>query len=215
MKNKQLRDTNLNEFLVVKRYDRQAAKYDKRNAWVEKYFFSKWRKKLIFPLHGKVLELGVGTGKNFEYYNEDTVVDGIDISPKMLEFAQKRLEQLGRHNIHIQLGNAEKLPFPDKSFDYVISTFVFCSVPDPVKGLKEAHRVLKEDGHLAQLEHVLSKYLLLAIIEKIFNPFVVRMCGANINRDTRANIQKAGFIVEKDEKLAFFDIFRLFISKKT
>ncbi|MCL5986892.1 MAG: methyltransferase domain-containing protein [Actinobacteria bacterium] len=214
MKNKRLKDINLNELLVAKRYNRQAAKYDKRSALVEKYLFSKWRKKLISSLHGKILELGVGTGKNFEYYNEDTVVEGIDISPKMLEFAQKRLDQLGKHNIHIQLGNAEKLPFPDKSFDYVISTFVFCSVPDPVEGLKEAQRVLKDNGHLIQLEHVLSKHILLAIIEKIFNPFVVRMCGANINRDTRANIEKAGFIVEKDEKLAFFDIFRLFISKK-
>lgn len=118
---------------------------------MEKHFFSKWRKALISPLTGKILEIGVGTGKNFEYYRGDTTVEGIDISVKMLELAQKRLEHLGKNNIHIQYSSAEAISFPDKSFDYVVATFVFCSVPDPVRGLREAHRVLKDNGRLAQI----------------------------------------------------------------
>jgi len=79
----------------------------------------------------RVLEIGVGTGKNMPSYHKGWQITAIDLSPRMLEQAKRRAE---REHVEddLRLGDAQALPFTDASFDTVIATFVFCSVPDPV-----------------------------------------------------------------------------------
>jgi ubiquinone/menaquinone biosynthesis C-methylase UbiE len=107
--------------------------------------------------------------------------------------------------------DVQHVAFADASFDTVVSTFVFCSVPDPVAGLREIRRVLRPDGRLLMLEHVLSQRHALGALMNAVNPIVVRMMGANINRRTRQNLEKAGLHVERAEPL-WADIFWLFIA---
>jgi ubiquinone/menaquinone biosynthesis C-methylase UbiE len=87
----------------------------------------------------------------------------------------------------------QALPFPDASFDIVIATCVFCSVPDLVLCLRELRRVLVSGGQVLLLEHVLSHRPLLGPLMGTLNPLVVRRMGANINRETVENVRRAGF----------------------
>ena len=108
--------------------------------------------------------------------------------------------------------DVQRLDFPDGSFDAAVSTFVFCSVPDPIAGLKEIRRVLRPGGRLYMLDHVLSHKPVLRQLMNLVNPVVVRVGGANINRETRLNLDLAGFTVLRAEALAS-DIFWLFVAE--
>jgi ubiquinone/menaquinone biosynthesis C-methylase UbiE len=114
----------------------------------------------------------------------------------LLEQAKRRAER--EHvEVDLRLGDAQALPFVDASFDTVIATFVFCSVPDPVQGLREAVRVLVPFGQLLLLEHVLSGNVILRPLMQLANPLMVRMSGANVNRETVKNVERAGFVVQR------------------
>ena len=149
----------------------------------------------------QVLEVGVGTGKNLPHYPRDIKVIAIDLSPRMLEKAKKRALGL---NINVELleMDAQHLAFPDDQFDTVFATFVFCSVPDPVLGLRELRRACKPGGRLLLLEHMRPGNPLLGFIFDILNPMVVRMMGANINRRTLENVLKAGWRIKEEAPLS-------------
>jgi ubiquinone/menaquinone biosynthesis C-methylase UbiE len=104
--------------------------------------------------------------------------------------------------------DVQYLSFPDDYFDTVFATFVFCSVPDPVLGLRELRRVCKPGGRLLLLEHMRPGNPILGLIFDTLNPAVVRMMGANINRRTMENILKAGWCI-KEETLLSSDIVKL------
>jgi len=196
---------------VVAKYNRLSAVYDLMEWPVEFLFYKKWRKEALSGLKGMVLEVGVGTGKNLKYYPKGCSVIGIDISEGMLEKARKRAE--GLNNVTLLLMDAEHLEFPDNSFDYVITTFVLCSIPDPAKALKEMHRVLKPDGEMINIEHMRSSTRWIASYEDFINPISVDLTGVNVNRKTVENIGKAGFTIKDAKNLAFKDVFRKIRSK--
>ena len=177
---------------IRKRYDRAAALYDFCEQPMELMSFKKWRHLIAHELTGKVLEVGVGTGKNIPYYPDHIDMTAIDFSPKMLAKAKKRAQKLHKQVQFMQM-DAQSLDFPDHSFDSVLTTFVFCSVPDPVKGLQEIRRVCKPDGKIVMLEHVRSEKSVLGFIMDLLNPIPLHIYGANINRKTLANVYKAGF----------------------
>jgi ubiquinone/menaquinone biosynthesis C-methylase UbiE len=139
-----------------------------------------------------VLEVGVGTGKNMPYYPPAATVTAVDIAPRMLDVARARAAHLGLA-IDLHEADAQALPFPDASFDTAVATFVFCSVPNPVLGLCEISRVLKPGGQILLLEHVLTHKPVLRQLMRLLSPLVVRAMGANINRETVANVRCAGF----------------------
>lgn len=82
------------------------------------------------------------------------------------------------------------MDFADDTFDMVFTTCVFCSVPDPVKGLLEIRRVCKPNGKIIMIEHVRSEKKALGLVMDIFNPIIVNLYGANINRRTVDNVKK-------------------------
>jgi len=175
------------------RYDRIAPYFDALEGFLEGLFFSQWRKVLWQKVQGEhVLEVGVGTGKNFPYYPKDTRVTAIDFSDKMLERAQKK-KQRNKLSVELELMDVESLCYADNSFDTVIATFVFCSVPQPHKGLQELYRVCKPGGQVLLLEHVLSTKPMMAKMMNLMNPLIVMMFGANINRQTVKSVQSCGF----------------------
>ena len=195
-------------------YDCAAKFYDLHSKLAEMIWFARWRKKFFSPLIGNILEVGIGTGMNIAYYNKNAKVTGIDFSEKMLEQAYIKLNRSEKKNIALKQADVENLNFKDNSFDYVVTSCVFCSVPNPIKGLKEIRRVLKSTGKLIMIEHVLSKNLLIALIEHALNPITKYLMGVNINRNTKENITKSGMNIIEDKNLALFDVFRLFIAKK-
>jgi ubiquinone/menaquinone biosynthesis C-methylase UbiE len=188
--------------ITRKRYDRLARIYDFLEAPIERLRFGVWRKKLRDRITGeRALEVGVGTGKNFPYYPQNVKVTAIDISPRMLERAGKKALNFGLE-VELKEMDVQHLKFPDQAFDTIFATFVFCSVPDPVLGLQELRRVCKTGGRLLLLEHMRPGNAVLGFLFDMFNPVVVRMMGANINRRTTENIRKAGWRIQLEEDLS-------------
>lgn len=195
-----------------RRFDRNASLYDPMEYLMETRAFRRWRPRLWELVEEeRVLEVGVGTGKNMPYYPAHAHVTGIDLSPRMLERAKERAASLGRTPALMEM-DVQHLDFSDDSFDAAVSTCVFCSVPDPVLGLKEIRRVLGPGGRLYMLEHVLSHKPVLRRVMNLMNPLVVRVVGANINRQTRNSLAEVGFDVFVEESL-WLDIFWLFIAE--
>lgn len=186
--------------IIRKRYNRTARFYNIMETMMDKSGMNSWRKAVWSEAKGRVLEVGVGTGRNMEYYSDDIEVTAIDFSEKMLEKAGVRSQRLSK-KVDLRLMDVQALKFPDEFFDTVITTCVFCSVPNPIKGLMEIRRVCKKDGKIIMLEHVRSKKIIIGKIMDILNPVVVRMVGANINRDTVKNLNNAGLIVEVENNL--------------
>ncbi|MGD0958721.1 MAG: class I SAM-dependent methyltransferase [Methylomonas sp.] len=178
---------------IRRRYDRLAPWFDSLEGFIEGLLFRRYRKKLWAQVSGShILEVGVGTGKNFGFYPQAANITGIDFSPKMLEQAKKKRDRR-QLSVDLELMDIQSICYADNSFDTVIGSFVFCSVPQPRKGLKELHRVLKPGGQLLLLEHVLSSNKTAAKIMQALNPLVVRLFGANINRQTLKNVQACPF----------------------
>jgi len=158
------------------------------------------------------LEVGVGTGKNIPYYPDGVHVTAIDLSEGMLSRARRLSKTLGL-DVDLRQMDAQKLDFPADSFDTVVATFVFCSVPDPVIGLKELGRVCKPDGEIRLIEHMRARSEALGVLMDAANPLVVRTMGPNINRRTVENVTKAGLEIERVEDLSVQGIFKLIIAK--
>lgn len=191
--------------IIRKRYNRIARMYSSMDTMVKK----EWRQNLLLHASGNVLEVGIGTGANPPYVD----VTGIDFSPNMLAYAKERLEILpSKLSIHLLQMDAQHLTFPDHSFDTVVSTCVFCSVPDPILGLREIHRVLKFSGQFLMIEHMLSDNPLLAGMLHVLNPLTVRISGVNVNRRTMENLTTANFHIQHISRLAWKDIVRKIIA---
>lgn len=189
------------------RYQRIAPLYDTMEILAERSY-TKWRTRLWSTIKGpKVLEVGVGTGKNFPYYPPCVSVTGIDLTPGMLRRAERRAVELDV-DVDLRLGDVQNLEFPDNSFDEVVTTFVFCSVPNSVLGFKEVARVLKPGGQLLMLEHMRSEKPLLGTLMDLANPIAVRIMGANINRHTLDNVQASNLEIEFLENMGAGDIFK-------
>jgi len=164
--------------------------------------FAAWRRRLTAGIKGqRALEVGVGTGKNLVHYPNDVQITAIDFSPQMLDRARQKAEKL-HLQIDLQEMDIQHLEFADHAFDTVFATFVFCSVPDPVAGLRELRRVCKPDGKLLLLEHMRPANPVLGFIFDVFNPLIVRIIGANINRRTVENIRQAGWQITVQENLS-------------
>lgn len=174
------------------RYNRIAPMYDTMEAFTERTTFGSWRLGLWAAVPaGRVLEVGVGTGKNLSFYPPGAQMTAIDLSDQMLARARRRAAGLGV-KVDLRLMDAQCLEFPDAWFDQAVATFVFCSVPDPVAGLRELGRVVRPGGDIWLLEHMRVDRPVIGPLMDLLNPLVVRVMGANINRRTVENVRRAG-----------------------
>jgi len=192
------------------KYDKVAKIYDRMEKML---FFNKYRKDLISLAQGEVLEVGVGTGANLPYYSEKTSVTGIDFSKNMLEKSKKVIKKNNITNIKLKEMDVQTMAFEDNSFDCAVSTCVFCTVPDPVAGLKEIYRVIKPGGKVLFLEHMRSKNPLINIFLFMMNIMSKFFLGTSMIRKTQKNIEKAGFKITERKDL-FFDVVRIIIAEK-
>ena len=178
-------------------WDRQSRTYDLFTAGQERRW-AVWKRRLFAKIAGRTLLAAVGTGHDLPFLPPGHQVVAIDISSGMLHRAEPRAE---RYDGTIDLVQADvtDLPFPAAAFDTALTSCTFCSVPDPVAGLRELYRVLRPGGQLLMFEHTDSRHWavhpLLAMMTFV-SRHVARVT-TELTRDTVCNVRAAGFTVER------------------
>lgn len=198
---------------VRKAYDRKAKYYDLTTAPMGLVVPAHRRREIFEDLEPgmKLLEIGVGTGKNVSFYPRGVDTTAVDLSERMLDVARKRADRTGRSDVRFEWGDARNLRFPDASFDRIVTCCVFCSVPDPLACLREALRVCKPGGSFVMIEHVRPGNRVLGRLFDLMNGMTIRFMGFNINRRTMETVRLAGFEIEKETNL-FLDIVKVAVA---
>jgi len=177
-----------------------ASRYDSMNRSMEKGFLGAMRREHLAGLTGDALEIGAGTGANFEHYPPQVRVVALEPDPFMLERAATKLRDLDRTNITLHRAPAESLPFPDASFDNVVSTLVLCTVHDVQRSLDEMRRVLRPGGRVLFIEHIRAQGVfggLQDVLRPIWGWFGA---GCHPNRRTDESFRNAGWDVVIEER---------------
>jgi len=177
----------------LERYERIAAFYDFLDLPFEYGRYRKIRPLLFEGLSGRLLDAGVGTGRNFPFYPPTTTVIGVDLSPAMLARAERR-RGLAAAPVELRQMDVTRLDYPDRYFDSAVATFLFCVLPDElqVPALKELCRVVKPGGLIRLLEYTRPRGAVRRAITKIWEPWVYWAYGAGFDRRTEEHVPKAG-----------------------
>src|SRR3990167_6881357 len=180
----------LSKLEIRDKYNQYAKWYDLVEGIAE-LIFGKYRRELMGKAHGKVLEVGIGSGRNLRYYPKDCEIYGIDVSKEMLKRAGEKAEGLGI-KIRLKEADAERLPFKKGEFDCVVDTLGLCTYPNPVKALKEMKRVCKKERRIFLLEHGRSSNGVLRWIQEKVRKKQLERLGCHVERDIAKSVKQAG-----------------------
>lgn len=155
--------------------------------------YREWRPLLLGDLRGKVLEAGVGTGRNFKHYHESVELTGVDLSDVMLKKAARKARKA---NCKIELVHDDASVMRQvgsNQYDWVISTFLCCVMPDEFQpmALDQFSRVLKPGGKFRLLEMIYSKNSKIRKRQDLFSAFVEKVYGARFDRNTVQFIEES------------------------
>jgi ubiquinone/menaquinone biosynthesis C-methylase UbiE len=176
-----------------KKWDRSARSYDFMTGFGPDKRWAPHKKELFSHMRGRILFLALGTGLDIQFFPPRQNILAIDISPKMIEAAADRVAAYSG-TLKVQQMDVHDLEFDDAFFDQVYTSCTFCSVPNPIDGLKSLLRVMKPGGELRMFEHTGSVYFPFKQMFDLMNPFSSR-AGPNVNRPTVANVDAAGFTI--------------------
>jgi ubiquinone/menaquinone biosynthesis C-methylase UbiE len=173
---------------------------------LERGKFKRVRRDLLQNATGKVLEIGSGTGVNFPLYRNADHVIAIEPSQHMIDQSQSR-SQLAVVPIEMVNASAEKLPFEDHTFDTVVATLVFCTIPNVDEAINELKRVCKPNGKILLFEHVKMENTVLSSMQEGLTPLWKKMCdGCCLNRETLKAFTSQGLKIERVDKF-YKDLF--------
>jgi ubiquinone/menaquinone biosynthesis C-methylase UbiE len=178
----------------LERYERIAWVYDLLDLPFEYGRYRRIRPLLFRDLSGRILDAGVGTGRNFPFYPPGADVVGIDLSPAMLARAERRRPSASTTNVELRQMDVTRLSFPDRSFDAAVATFLFCTLPDElqVAGMRELGRVVKPGGIIRCLEYTRPSGGLRRAMTRLWEPWVSWAYGAGFDRQTEKHVPEAG-----------------------
>jgi ubiquinone/menaquinone biosynthesis C-methylase UbiE len=192
------------------KWNRSAGTYDLFSGGAEKRWADA-KREFFAPMRGKVLFMAAGTGLDFQFFPTGREIVAIDISPQMLERARPRAA-LYSGRIDLREMDVHDLDFPDETFDQVFTACTFCSVPDPIQGLRRLRRALHSGGELRMFEHTGSRWFPFSAMLHLITP-ITRRSGPDLNRPTVANVQKAGFKIREVRNL-YLDIVKTIVAVK-
>jgi ubiquinone/menaquinone biosynthesis C-methylase UbiE len=184
---------------LKRHWEREAPTYDRRMGFFERVLFGDGREWVCSRASGEVLEVAVGTGRNFTFYPQGVRLSGIDLSPAMLEIARKRAEELGV-DADLREGDAQQLPFADASFDTVVCTLSLCNIPDDRRAIAEMKRVLRPGGRLLLLDHVRASSKVWLAVQRVLEPLPRRFSCEHLLRRPLEHVLAEGFEVEQRER---------------
>ena len=193
------------------KWDKAAPNFDfMAGLGAEKRWASR-KRDLFSEMDGSILFLALGTGLDIEQFPPGKVIETIDISPKMLEVAEPRIQSYDGQ-INAQVMDVHNMDYADEQFDQIYTSCTFCSVPNPVEGLKSLLRVLKPGGALRMFEHTGSHYFPVNLMMH-FMTQITRHIGPDMNRTTVANVESAGFEVVEVESV-YLDVVKTIKARK-
>jgi ubiquinone/menaquinone biosynthesis C-methylase UbiE len=177
----------------VERYQRIARFYDLLDRPFERRRYRALRPLLFEGMSGQLLDAGIGTGRNCEFYPPEAIVSGIDTSPAMLEVARERCPTLAVGNRLYQM-DVTKLDFPSGSFDAAVSSFLFCVLPNHLQApaLRELGRVVRPGGVIRLLEYVRPRGTLRRTLSYVWQPWIAWAYGASFDRNTEQHVPGTG-----------------------
>jgi len=180
-------------------YDKFAESYDKIFAPFESCFLNGWREETLsyLPENAVILEIGAGTGANFQFYPACKHAVASEISIKMLEVARGKTDV-----VQFVQASAETLPFAENVFDAAFATLVFCSIPNPQNAFRELQRIVKPNGKIILLEHVRPNNTLGYLFD-LLNVFTVALIEDYFNRQTAKIAAESGSKVLEVKRKAF------------
>jgi ubiquinone/menaquinone biosynthesis C-methylase UbiE len=192
-------------------YNRVARFYDVLDLPFEYGRYRPYRQQMFSGLARRILDAGVGTGRNMTFYPEGAEVTGIDLSKAMLGRAEKRRERLQKPVDLLEM-DVLATTFPDDHFDAVVATFLFCVLEpeDQFPALKELRRITRPDGEIRILEYAYSRNPVKRFIMYLWAPWVRWLYGAAFDRDTEQYVPRAGLRVA-EFRFLFQDIIKLLI----
>jgi len=157
--------------------------------------FQNKRSQVVPMAYGKVLEIGIGSGLNFDYYNFNNVTEvvGVDPAVSSVAMAKSRAEKFNSKISFIET-SAEVIDLESSTFDSVVIGYSLCTIPEPLKALAEAHRLLKPDGSLFFMEHGLAPEPHIQKWQNRITPAWKKIAGGcNLDRDIEKLIKSGGF----------------------
>lgn len=193
------------------KYSRIAKIFDKIE---EKMPMNEIKKEAVGMLTGKILEIGIGSGACLKYYKKDSDLTGIDFSIGMLNLAKEKAINLNFKNVKLLEMDIENMSFKNETFDSIFSSCVFCTIPNPKKGINEVYRVLKVGGKAIFIEHMKSEHFMINVSLTFFNIFTKLILGTSLLRETEKTIKEAGFSKVTSKNIMFSDVVRLIIAEK-
>lgn len=180
-------------------YDGAAGGYDGWMRLYEAVLLGDRRRRLCARARGRTLEIAVGTGLNLPHYPHGIALVGVDLSAGMLARARERARSLGI-DVELRLGDAQALDAAPDSFDTVVATLVFSTIPEPARLAAECRRVLRPGGQLLVLDHVRSRRRWVRALEQALDPLASRLAAVRLVRQPLDDIRAAGLTIAHQER---------------
>lgn len=194
------------DVLTRRKWDRAAGSYDFMNGYGQELRWAPVKRRMFERMQGRIIFASIGTGQDIQFFPPGRDIIGIDISPGMLERARPRAEAYAGR-LELRQVDVHELDYPDGCFDQAFTACTFCSVPRPVDGLRMLRRVLKPGGELFMFEHTGSRLFPFNMMLNLMTP-LSRRFGPEMNRDTVANVGRAGFDVQAVEPV-YLDVVKM------
>ena len=184
------------DVVTQRKWDKAAANFDLMAGFGPEKRWEPYKRELFANMgDGEILFLAVGTGLDVPFFPIGKKITGIDISQKMIDQAQPRVDAYDG-DLRTQQVDVHEMPFEEGQFDQVFTSCTFCSVPNPIDGLKALKRVLKSGGDLFMFEHTGSNYYPFKPMMNLMT-LVSRKLGPDMNRTTVENVVAAGYELKK------------------
>ncbi|MFK8019680.1 MAG: class I SAM-dependent methyltransferase [Pseudomonadales bacterium] len=194
------------DLVTQKKWDKAAPNFDLMSGNGAEKRWLPFKKELYANMNGRILFLALGTGLDIQAFPKGKTIESIDISPEMLKVAKPRIDKYdGRLNAQVM--DVHELDFEDNEFDQVFTSCTFCSVPNPVQGLRSLKRVLKPGGELNMFEHTGSQFFPFSLMMNMMT-LLSKNYGPDMNRTTVSNVEAAGFELREVDNV-FLDVVKI------
>lgn len=187
---------HMNRQSLIRKFDKQAKKYNKRR---DNNQANKFRHRIFQEAEGKVLEVSIGAGLNFPFYNSNIELTGIDFSHEMLKSAQNAAKNYPFKTTLIQ-EDVESIELSPNSFDTIISSGSLCVYQDPVDVLKKIQKWCKPDGKILLLEHGICTNKTVGWLQKVSNPLMLKISGCHQDRNMTDIVKKSNVKIIREER---------------